>query len=154
MTYSLKLKNGDLVPGAKGLEVVDNASKMVQDIALELRQKMGENVLHPEYGSLIDGGVKPDGSTYPSIIGEDDLALVEMRVRSEISRIAGNYQSRQLARAKSDKMRYGSQTLTRGEILLGIASIDITQQLDKIRIVVALTTGENSTETIDILLDI
>lgn len=154
MTYSLKLENGDLVVGASGLEVVDNASKMVQDMTLELKQRMGENILHPDYGSLIDGGVKPDGSAVSSIIGESDQTLVEMRIRSEISRIAGNYQSRQLARAKADKMYYGSQTLTKKEILLGIEAIDITQTGDQMKVKVALTTGEQSVETIEIILDI
>lgn len=154
MTYSLKLENGDLVPGASGLEVVDNAEKMVQDISMELRQRMGSNILHPNYGSLIDGGIKADGTTYPSIIGEDDFALIDMRVRSEISRIANNYQSRQLTRAKTDKMNYGSQTLTKGEILLGISSIDIVQNLDTINIEIGLTTGEGASEKIEVILDI
>jgi hypothetical protein len=154
MTYSLKLQNGDLVIGPKGLESVDNASKIIQDLTLELRQKMGDNFLHPEYGSLIDGGVRPDGSSIASIIGEDDQSLVEMRIRSEISRIASNYQARQLARAKADKMNYGAQTLTKGEILLGIESINITQIFDQMKVDVTLSTGNQSTETIEILLDI
>ena len=154
MTYSLKLENGDLVAEGSGLATVDNASKIVQDLRLELLQKMGEDRIHPDYGSLMDGGMTSDGTIYESIIGETDDSLVELRIKSEISRIVRNYQSRQLARARADKFNYNKQTLTKGEILLGTESVEITRYLDQMKITVFLTTGEGQNETIDIMLDI
>jgi hypothetical protein len=154
MTYSLKLQNGDLSFGSKGLEIVDNESKMIQDLSLELKQKMGTDEMHPDYGSLIDGGENPDGFIYESIIGESDLSMVDLRVRSEILRIVGNYQQRQLARAKADKMKYNSQTLTKGEVLIGIDNIDIIQKLDRLDVKVHLITASGSTQTVEFILGI
>jgi len=152
MTWSLKLQNGDLAIGPKGLETVDNENKMIQDLTLELKQPMGSDLNNPSYGSLIDGGVNSDGVIYESIIGDTDLSMVDLRVRSEILRIVGNYQSRQLARAKADKMKYNSQSLTKGEVLAGIEAIDIKQNLDKLDVKVHLKSASGSIETIEIIL--
>lgn len=153
MTYSLQLKNGDLTIGAKGLGTVDNENKIIQDLSNELKTKMGDDPLNPSYGSLINGGITPDGFAYESLIGENDLALVELRVRSEILRIISNYQERQLARARADKMRYNKQSLTRGEIVLGLDSIEVKQSLDKLSILIKIISGNNSPLTIEMMLN-
>jgi len=153
MTWSLKLENGDLAIGGSGLDVADNEMKMVQDLRCQLLEKMGHDIFHPEYGSLVDGGVTPDGVVYESIIADEDWALAKLRIQSEIVRVINDYQSRQLDRAKSDKAQYGKQTLTPREVISGINGITFVESLDKLIVQVHLATMSGQSETIDLNLN-
>ena len=152
MTWSLKIKNGDLVATGGRLDVVDNENKMVQDLKCQLLEKMGSDILHPTYGSLIDGGVDQNGIVHDSLIGTDNIGMVQLMIQSEIQRIVGEYQSRQLNRARSDKKTYNKQTLTYREVVQGIQDIQFVQNLDKLTVRITLSTLGNSTETIDLTL--
>jgi hypothetical protein len=153
MTWSLKLHNGDLVIGGSGLDVAANEIKMVQDLRCQLLEKMGHDINHPEYGCLIDGGVGPDGTVYESIIADDDWEMAKLRVQSEIVRVVGEYQRRQLDRARLDKAQYGKQTLTPKEIIANISGITFTDSLDKLIVQVHLQTMSGDIESIDLNLN-
>lgn len=153
MTWSLKLHNGDLVIGGSGLDVAANEIKMVQDLRCQILEQMGHDPNHPEYGSLIDGGIAVDGTVYESIIADDDWEMAKLRIQSEIIRIVNDYQRRQLERAKLDKAQYGKQTLTPREIISGINGITFIESLDKLKIQVHLSTMSENQESIDLNLN-
>lgn len=150
MTWSLKLQNGDLVISGSGLGTADNEAKMVQDLRCQLLEKMGNDVLHPEYGSLIDGGITPDGTVNESVIAGDDWGLAKIKVQNEITRVINDYQRRQLERAKFDRAQYGKQTLTPREVISGINGITFVESLDQLIVQVHLQTMSGQSETIDL----
>lgn len=150
MTWSLALRNGDLAIGGSGLATVANESKLVQDLRCQLLEKMGSDKLHPEYGSLIDGGVTPDGVVYESIIADNDWELAKLRIQNEITRIINDYQRRQLDRAKMDKAQYGKQTLTPREVVSGINGMTFVESLDQLIVQVHLKTMSGESEIIDL----
>lgn len=150
MTWSLKLHNGDLQLGGKGFEKVTDDNKLAQDLKCHILQKMGENDLHPRFGSLIDGGIDEDGKFKPSVIGTSDQELAMAMVRSELIRVLNNYQDSQLSRAKLDKTYYNKATLTPGEVLFSISSIDIYPDLTNLYVKINILTGQKTNKTIEL----
>jgi|GEM_PF-2387019 len=150
MTWSLKLQNGDLTFDGGHLSTVDNEEKMIQDLRCQLLEKMGFDDMHPEYGSLIDGGETTDGIVYNSIIADDDIEMVKLRIQSEIMRVVSSYQNRQLDRAKADKMLYGKQSLTPREIVSSVNSINFIENLDQLIVNISLSTTQNQAQTIEL----
>jgi hypothetical protein len=150
MTWSLKLENGDLAFNGASLAVVDNENKMIQDLTCQLLERMGHDDMHPEYGSLIDGGETVDGIVYESIVADDDLEMVKMRIQAEIIRIVNDYQGRQLDRAKADKMLYGKQSLTPREIVSSVNAINFVESLDHLIVNISISTTQNQQQTIEL----
>lgn len=144
MTWSLRLTNGDLSVRSAQLAVVTGEEKLVQDFRAHLLERMGTDDLHPGYGSLIDGGVRPDGQVVPSLIGTSNPKLAASTIQSEVRRIGADYQSRQIERVRRERLTYNKVTLTAGEILVGIPSIQVTQQQDALFVVVTLATGSGA----------
>lgn len=151
MSWSLKVKNGDLVlGGAKGMEIVTNEAKMVQDLRGHLLEKMGSDELHPDFGSLLNGGITLDGFNHSGFIGEPNNSVTMMNIQSEVTRVINNYQQRVLNRAKADKMLYGKASLTHGEVVMNINDITIQSYLDQINIKISVTSGADQVETLTI----
>ncbi len=127
MSYSLHILDGDLNPaGPGGLATVTSTQKLVQDLRHHLLEPRGHDSMHPEYGSVLDGGVNPDGSPTPQFIGasptRERLGLIE----AEIRRILVAHQAMQMERVKSDMARYGGKhTMAAGEVLGSIERIDV-----------------------------
>lgn len=141
MSWSLQVSNGDLVTSGAQLATVTRESKLVQDLRLWLLEKMGTDSLHPSHGSLIDGGTLPNGAQVEGVIGKTDIDLVMLEIRQEINRIAQEYQGRQLARARQDKLTLGRATLLAGEVLLDVTDISFRQSQDHLQVIVTLLTG-------------
>lgn len=150
MTWSLKLRHGDFTVSNAEFGTVINEDKLVQDLTCHLLEAMGTDDLHPGYGSLIDGGTRPDGIEVPSVIGESDVELVALEIESEIRRVAREHRAKQLNRAKEDRFVYNKVTLTPGEVLLAISNIDFVQIEDVLHVKVSLETATG--QNLDILL--
>jgi hypothetical protein len=144
MTWSLKLRNGDLALGAAQLGTVTGEEKLVQDLRAHILEHMGTDDMHPEFGSLIDGGTLPDGTVSPGIIGALNDDFASMEVASDIRRIVNDYQDRQLARAKDDRYTYGKVTINRGEVLLSLDDIEVTRSMDTLQVNLKITTARQS----------
>lgn len=150
MSWSLKLTHGDFDVSNASLGTVTGQAKLVQDFRCYILERMGTDDLHPEFGSLIDGGTKPDGTEAESVIGTTDFRQAFLVIENEIRRIAKDYQEKQLARARSDKFNYNKTTFSAGEILLGIASIDAVQNADTMNINVVLKSANNADAVLSI----
>lgn len=140
MTWSLQLHNGDFAVTGAQFGTVTNEQKLTQDLRCALLEAMGTDDMHPDYGSLIDGGTLPDGTTVPGVIGLLDINQVAATVQSEIERIAQAYQNQQLNRAKSDRLTYNRVSLSPAEVLLGVG-LTLTQQEDTLLVNIALSTA-------------
>jgi hypothetical protein len=150
MTWSLQIRNGDLTLAAAHYGTVTGEQKLVQDFRAYLLERMGTDDMHPDYGSLLDGGRLPSGRSVQGIIGETDPDIAELTISTEIKRIANEYQARQLERAKEDRQIYGKTTLTRGEVLLSVDKIDFVQDMDALQITVVLSTATDQQAIFDL----
>jgi len=151
MTWSLALKNGDLsLSSSNGLDVVTNEEKLVQDLRCNLLEKMGNDDMHPDFGSLLNGGTMPNGTQHNGYIGERDDDTTILGIQSEVTRVVNNYQERTLSRAKIDKLSYGKATLTHGEVLYDLNDIIVQKSLDKVNVMINFTSAANNEQTLEI----
>lgn len=144
MSWSLRLQHGDLALSGASFGTVTNEQKLVQDLRCWVLEKMGTDSLHPGYGSLIDGGVRPDGTLVEGVIGDSDVDAVLLSVEAELQRIVSEYQGQQLNRAKADRFIYNKATLTTREVLLAITSVQASLSEDRLNIVLSVQTAANS----------
>lgn len=150
MTWSLRLYHGDLQKQGSQLAKASNETKLVQDLRCQFLYQMGIDKNHPDYGSLIDGGVMPNGTIRDSLIGMDDKEYVKSLLYTEIQRVISDYQERQLARAKMDKMMYGKATLTKAEVIASVQGITVNEYLDGLKVIISLETGANTVQSIEL----
>lgn len=148
MSWSLKLRNGDLALGGASLGVVNNEQKLVQDLRCWLLEPQGSDSVHPDFGSTLDGGYV-NGQWVDGIIGDSDIERVRSKILTEISRVTSQHQARQVTRARADRARYGASTLTANELLREVTNIEIHQIQDTLLVRVTLALGERET-TLDI----
>lgn len=153
MSWSLRVSNGDLALDGGKLGVVSGSNKLLQDLRHYILERMGTDPLHPSYGSLLDGGTRPNGQEVPSPLGRTDWNVVALEIESEIRRIAANYQSRQVERAKADRLYYGKSTLDQGEILAAVQAVRFKQSLDALNVYVVIETGDFQLRNLTITLD-
>ena len=151
MTYSLHIKNGDLnLGGPGGFAIVTGSQKLVQDLKNWLLEPRGTDPSHPEYGSVIDGGILPDGSVISSSIGStiDDERLLE--IETELRRVLLAYQQQQLDRLQAESIQYnGKNTFSPGEILYSVQSVDVSRFGNTViaRITILTSAGQQITFT-------
>lgn len=145
MSWSLKLRNGDLVTDGAQLAQVTGAGKLVQDLRCAILERRGHDDLHRQFGSLIDGGYDNDGEYVDSIIGEIDIDFAVLQIESDLRRIMTEHQQRQVARSKNDRQKYGQSTLENDELLYSVEDITFTQAQDKIMVNVFIKTGTGTT---------
>ena len=150
MSWSLQLRNGDLALNGVQLGTVSGSNKLIQDLRCALLEPMGTDDMHPSYGSLIDGGRRPDGTQAPSMLGSMNWNSVALQIRAEIRRIATEHRNRQLARARTDQNTYGKPTLDSGELLINITNITMQQVQDTMIVHVELEVGDGTNRVLNI----
>lgn len=149
MTWSLRIAHGDLAISGTNLDTVTAEQKLIQDMRCWILERIGTDTMHPTYGAALDGG-RRNGREVPSLIGRIDSNMVALEAESEIRRIVLAYQQQQLTRAQRDRAVYGRATLTRGEVVTGIKSIQISQVTDGLFIRLTVQTAGRGPIVIDI----
>lgn len=152
MTWSLQLRNGDLTLGNASYGTVTGERKLVQDLRAYVLEQMGTDDMHPEFGSLIDGGRLPDGTEVQGTIGKMNTELARVEVEAELRRLINAFQARQLQRAKDDRIVYGKTTLTKGEVLLGLSDMVFTRSGDALSVVLVLQTAADTSPEVSLTL--
>jgi len=145
MSWSLQITNGDLSYGTNGLNTATGSSKLVQDLTCCILEPMGTDELHPEFGSLIEGGIDPNGNVQPSLIGGPNDQTSATFIQAEIQRICTNHQRRQIQRNQNDLAVYGTSTLTASEILLEVSNIDLQPIETALMVGITLSVGNGQT---------
>lgn len=141
MSYSLMIANGDLSFNGASFDVVQGSEKLVQDLMCCVLEPMGNDDMHPDYGSLIDGGIDQNGNQQPGVIGSPNDAIAGSYVDTEITRICEAYQQQQQTRYSNDIAIYGTSTITASETLLSIESVTSQAALDHLLVSADLSTG-------------
>lgn len=149
MSWSLRLRNGDLAIDGNHFETVTAEHKLIQDLRCHILEQMGTDSAHRGFGSLIDGGRKPDGRIVESVIGRIDWEYVRLEVEADLQRIFSEHQAKQLVRAKSDSFTYNKTTLTAGEVLIGVNELRFIRSLDGLIILITVRTAANSFVTLN-----
>lgn len=150
MSYSLKVEDGELSLGGTSIATVTGNNKLLQDLKCAILERVGTDISHPEFGSYIDGGIKPNGVEVPSSIGRIDTELASLEIESDLRRIMGDLQTRQLNRAKNDAAVYGKATLSAGEVLVSVVSMDIVQRYDSLIVQVKIRSANNVDQIITV----
>lgn len=119
-------------------------SKLVQDLRCCVLEPMGNDEMHPSFGSIIDGGTDTEGVFHQGVVGERNDDQAALTVSMELQRIIKAYQRQQLARYQNDLVLYGSSTLTADEALLALSNLDIQQVMDQMLVNATLQTGMGS----------
>lgn len=143
MSWSLKLRNGDLVAEGASLATVTGESKLFQDLRLALLEPLGFDNLHPNYGSSLE-----------DLLGETDLSYLSLEIENEVSRVVQELQFQQLERAKSDRFVVGQATLDPGEIIVNLTSVTIAQIEDRLEVHATILTGTEEELNITVPIDV
>lgn len=148
MSWSFEIKSGDLnlVANGAGASVVTGKDKTFQDLRHSILEPIGSDPMHPQYGSLLDGGRLPNGDVADSFIGQTSLSIMD--IKEEIARNVQSYIDAQHKRIDSDVQTFGRTTLQDSEIVEAITSIDDKMYGDKLIVQVRLLMRSSGTITI------
>jgi hypothetical protein len=102
---------------------------------------MGTDDMHPDFGSIIDGGTPPGQSFQQGVIGHQNNQEAAQFVSAEIQRITTQYQQRQASRNAADVASYSKSTLSAGEALIAVQDVTIAQSETAMLVTATLQTG-------------
>lgn len=120
MSYSLRLKNGDLTTNGSVLSLSYGKDKLLQDVDLWLREIYQVDRFHPTYGSVIE-----------NFIGNIINIRTEHDIRAEVYRVMTNLQNLQLRRLKTNPTKY-----TPDELLHSVSNVFTQVNFDTIAVTV------------------
>lgn len=152
MSWSLKLRAGDVDVQNAQLGVVQGTNKLLQDFRCAVLESLGNDDLQPTWGSSLDGGIGANGEYIRGVVGQGDLRAAQTQVEGEIRRIGSLLQQRQLQRVQRERLTYNKVTLTASEMLLGVTNVRMSQVGDSLFVTVTLHTGRD--ELVDVAIPI
>lgn len=131
---TLALSGGDLVVGPGGLQLLEGASKIRQDIALALGENYGGDPYHPGWGSVLQ-----------QYLGEPITADTPMLVQAEVNRILQQYIANQQQILDAASLRNQQHTISTSEIIRTVNSVDVSVSYDTVTVLIDLTTMAGQT---------
>lgn len=139
---------GDLNPlsSSSGIGIVTGRDKTLQDLKHWLLEAMGSDPMHPEYGSLLDGGRLPDGTIVQSFVGSESIPT--SRIEEEVIRVVKSFMENQQNRIALDQGSLGKSTISDSEIIDGVSRIQSTVFDNKIIVRVVLELRDGNTITV------
>lgn len=151
--FSIAIKNGDIYAPGGSFATVTGVNKLLQDLRCWILTRMGTNEFQPSYGSLLDGGVEPDGTIVQSPIGSvtSDWSSIESFTASDIQRVCSSYQKEQARRIEEDQETYNKITLIPEEILKSVNSIEFNiVESTKLGVLVSISNVKGEIGTLEI----
>lgn len=134
MSYSLALKNGDLVQSGSSLKIVSGIEKLKQDLSLWLGERFGIDRFHPNLGS-----------TLQNFIGDVISSSTQSRIESEVLRVLNNYQAVQYRGLKERPQLYSPS-----ELLYSIDSVNVSLSYDTVSVKIQLRNAEAESATLTV----
>jgi len=146
MSWSFQIRNGDLNWGGPGgFATVSGRQKLIQDLRNWLTEPRGTDSFHPDYGSVLDGGIGPTGTEVDYLIGNVVSEEGMMQIEAEVRRILAAYQQQQSDRLNNDIIKYsGKNTFGLDEILLQVEDVTVENYQDVVLVTVTLLTGSGN----------
>jgi hypothetical protein len=134
---SFALQNGDLVLGQGGLLTVAGPSKVRQDLSIAMREPLGCDRFHPNWGSVL-----------PNYIGEPITGQIDSLVKAEVYRLVRNYMAVKANEMQSEYLRGNRASFSADEIVINISSVDVVRNMDRLYVRVSLQTSGGSNVTL------
>lgn len=134
---TLALSGGDLVIGPDGLQMIDGAAKIRQDLALALAEQYGTDPYNPGWGSVLP--------QYVGLPGSDETPML---VQAEVNRILQQYITNQRARLSAAVANNQAQTISTAEMIRSVDSVDVSVTYDRVAVLITLTTMAGQTLSI------
>jgi phage baseplate assembly protein W len=134
---TLAIRNGDLVIGPEGHLVIDGASKVRQEIGLTLREPVGVDRFHREWGSML-----------PNYIGEPIQRSTGLLVETETTRVVQNYVAQQANVLERDSIGTRRSRLNANEVIGSLNGVRVRQDQDKIHVKIEMTMLSRRRESI------
>jgi len=122
MSYSLAVRNGDLVREGSNLAIVWGIDKLKQDLQLWVAERYGGDRFHPELGSVLQDH-----------IGDVISPRTRAEIEDEVMRVLDNYQRVQMYGFKRNPRLY-SMT----ELLESIDKISVAINFDTVSVAVSV----------------
>ena len=137
---TLQVFNGDLVLNNGGsLQFVQGNNKLVQDLALWLKEPYGTGTTTPSFGS-----------TLVNMVGQPDSSVLVAQVQNEVSRVLNLYRSQQLLNLQNAQTSSQLSFWNKSEIINTINSIQVSPNITSIIIYVNITTLAGSTVSLSL----
>lgn len=145
MSKSLSITSGDLSVTGRHYDTVSGKDKLMQDLRCALIEQVGTDPATPGFGSQFEGDTYI-GQTYTEALAEE--------ARIEVMSILQDYQVAQLTKIQTETITYnGKNTLSEGEVIDSIDSVDSVFSGDTLVIRVQLTTIAGDQVKIDVPVD-
>lgn len=134
MSFSLAIRNGDLVQQGSSLGIVHGVDKLKQDLTLWVAERHGIDRFHPRMGSKLQ-----------DYIGGIINYHTQMMVESEVNRVLDNYQKVTFMGLRETPSRYSMS-----ELLWEILSVDVAITFDTVSVAVNVANGVQQPTTISL----
>ena len=145
MSKSLSITTGDLSVTGRHYDTVSGKDKLIQDLRCALIEQVGDDPATPEFGSRFET------DDYLGQVYSDELA---QEAQIDVITILQEYQAAQLAKIQQEVITYnGLNTLSEGEVIETIDSVDSIFSGDTLIIRVQLTTIGGDQIKIDVPVD-
>lgn len=140
---SLQIRNGDLVVGTAGHQVVEGTAKIRQDLALALGEPYGDDRFHPGWGSML-----------PRYVGEPATDEVRALVVSEAARVLQAYVDGQAADVLQDSLAATRSRYATADVVRQVNAVEAEVGIENLHLKVSLTTqaGQNVVVTRTVVL--
>jgi len=139
---TVQVHNGDLQLDNGGrLQFVKGTSKLVQDLALWLKETYGVGFSTPSFGSLL-----------PGMIGGAITAAQVASIQSEIDRIINLYQATQSLQLQSAQNANQLSYWNKSEIIHSVGNIQVVQGTGFVNATVSLTTLNGTATDINLII--
>jgi phage baseplate assembly protein W len=126
---TLRLRDGDLVLGTSGYQMITGAPRVLQDLRCALGEPVGNDRFHPGYGSQLE--------SYIGIPLDDDAIFL---VVQEVSRVVRNYAEVQRDQITTDVLSGLTSRYTAGDVVAELTDIKVTASQDALMVTVAMRT--------------
>ena len=130
---SFAIQNGDLVLGQGGFLSVMGASKVRQDLGIAMREPLGCDRFHPNWGSAL-----------PTYIGEPITTQIGKLVEAEVYRLVRNYMATKANEMQAEYLRGNRSSFRADEVVVNVKAVDVARNLDRIYVRVGLQTSGGS----------
>lgn len=135
MSFSLAVKDGDLVQNGSRVGLVYGTDKLKQDVQLWMMQRYGGDRFHVSMGSILQ-----------DFIGGIANESTRVEAQGEVLRVLQNYQAVQLRKFKNSP-----QSLSADELLVSVDNIIASIMYDTITIAIKLRNGSQQSTTIKVV---
>ena len=117
---TLAITNGDLTIGPGGAQLVEGQAKVRQDLGIALREPLGCDRFHPEWGAILG-----------RFIGVAHRIELMALVKAEVTRVTGGYMTRQTQMVQDDAIAGRRTRFRTGEVIATLSGVEVRPEYDR-----------------------